>query len=1083
MGNVLIRLGSHHVRPDGVRFSVETSDGIGEVAPYAAVVPCPLPSRPALLRIVMFWRRAGSGRIRNELVHTCGAIARGHADIVTVHLVHASAPVIRGERSIVRYVSARVARRIGLALERRMYQPSRTRLLVAVSDAVANDLRAWYPEMNVVTVENGVDLGRYEVATRRIDGPLRVVMVTGDFALKGVSEAVGALPLVPDVELTIVGSGPIREYQEFAETLGVGDRVRFTGFLEDPRSEYQSADVVLCLSWYESFGLFLVEAALSGCAVVSTDVGVARRLMDNGSGGLLLPGREPEQIASALRELATNRTRTRDMGRAAAHVAQYFSQERMVDAYLALYEGLDVSRPTVLHVGLESPDVRMGGLNRFLAELDEAQNAAGVCANTHVVAVGGSSTAASTAVTSRNWFGRLHEFRRAIAQSSAAVIDVHFPAHAAWALLTGALRDRALIVHFQGPWSQESRWTGGGRLSSWLKSRLEGYVLRRADRVVVLSRAFRDTAIRDFGVQPHRIRVLAPGVRLRTPAGGEQLRVEHHIALDAPVIVSVRRLVPRMGLDTILWAMTEPELATAHYVVVGTGPSLEDLRDLAVDLGIEERVHFTGLVSDEVRDAWLATATVSVVPSLALEGFGLSVLESLAVGTPVVASRLGGLIDAADMSPYVHLVPPSLSSDWADALLDVMSERPDSADVQHSVASWTWEHVARETVDVYREIVDGGVGPRRQVVVLDHTAQRSGGELAMVRTASQFVEDPQWGFHVVLFENGDIEGDLARNRISYEVVPLAKRTLHRRKDALTSGLRTSVVDSLVFVVRLRRHLRALRPAVVHANSLKSFVLGSVASIGAPWRLVSHVRDVWAPPYLSANTSRLLRLLLAARSDAVIANSTITARATLSNAVVIPSPVDPGMNAVSTPTASHVIRIAIIGRLAPWKGQDLFLDALDLLSDIPHRGVIVGDALFGESAYRANLEERVATMGGRVVMTGAVNDVASVLRDIDVVVLGSRSPEPFGNVVTEAMAAGRIVVVPQQGGVMDFIENRRNGFFYEPNSEQSLADVLRAIATGRVDRGAIASAARQTAMEFSAPAVAEKVRRLYELVLE
>jgi glycosyltransferase involved in cell wall biosynthesis len=529
--------------------------------------------------------------------------------------------------------------------------------------------------------------------------------------------------------------------------------------------------------------------------------------------------------------------------------------------------------------------------------------------------------------------------------------------------------------------------------------------------------------------------------------------------------------------------MTEPDLASAHYVVVGTGPSLEELRELAADLGVDNRVHFVGLVTDEDRDGWLAQATVSVVPSVALEGYGLSVLESLAVGTPVIASRLGGLIDAAAMSPFVTLVAPSVTAEWADALLDVFANRPDPVDVQRSVEQCTWDRVAHLTSSIYRELVTGEASNRQQIVVIDHTAKRSGGELAMVRTVTQFQHDARWGVHVVLFEEGEIESDLARHGISYDVMALPARTRNRRKDELTKGILTSLIDSATFVVRLRRHLRALSPTVVHSNSLKSYVLGSVASVGAPWRMVTHVRDVWSPPYLSEMTSRLLRALLYLRSDAVIANSSITARASLPSAVVIPSPVDPSMYAVTAPTPSSVTRIAIIGRLAPWKGQDLFLDALDLLSDVPHQGFIVGDALFGESAYRANLEERVATMNGRVVMLGAVSDVAGVLQDCDVVVLGSRSPEPFGNVVTEAMAAGRIVVVPRQGGVLDFIEDRRNGFFYEPNSEQSLADVLRAVATGRVDRAAVASAARLTASTFSAPAVAERVRRLYELVVE
>lgn len=1083
MGNALLRLANDRVRADGVRFSVETSEGLGEVAPYAHVVPLSLPRRPAVARIWRFWRKSTSGRVRGELVHTCGAIARGHADIVTVHLVHASAPVLRGEGSLWRYLNARVARRMGLALERRMYQPSRTRLLVAVSDAVARDLATWYPEMTTVVIENGVDLSRHQLAQRATKGPLRVVMVTGDFALKGVSEAIRAVSLVEDIELVVIGSGPIGQYQAFAQECNVAERVRFTGFLEDIRGECAAADVVLCLSAYESFGLYLVEAALAGCAVVSTDVGVASRLINDGVGGVLLPSRDPEVVAQALQSFARNRSSAHQAGHQAARHAQHFSESRMIDAYLALYESLSVSRPSVLHVGLESPDVRMGGLNRYLTELEIAQNASGVCSSTHVVALGGVASASYTPIRATSWWGRLRDFRRVIASSSAAVIDVHFAAHGAWAVASGALRDRPLVVHFQGPWSQESRWSGSGLFSSWIKARLEGYVLRRADRVVVLSRAFREIAIRDFRVAPHRIHVIAPGLQIHTPDSGEALRQTRGIPSDAHVIVSVRRLVPRMGLDTILWAMTEPDLASAHYVVVGTGPSLEELRELAADLGVDNRVHFVGLVTDEDRDGWLAQATVSVVPSVALEGYGLSVLESLAVGTPVIASRLGGLIDAAAMSPFVTLVAPSVTAEWADALLDVFANRPDPVDVQRSVEQCTWDRVAHLASSIYCELVSGEASNRQQIVVIDHTAKRSGGELAMVRTVTQFQHDARWGVHVVLFEEGEIESDLARHGISYDVMALPARTRNRRKDELTKGILTSLIDSATFVVRLRRHLRALSPTVVHSNSLKSYVLGSVASVGAPWRLVTHVRDVWSPPYLSEMTSRLLRALLYLRSDAVIANSSITARASLPSAVVIPSPVDPSMYAVTAPTPSSVTRIAIIGRLAPWKGQDLFLDALDLLSDVPHQGFIVGDALFGESAYRANLEERVATMNGRVVMLGAVSDVAGVLQDCDVVVLGSRSPEPFGNVVTEAMAAGRIVVVPRQGGVLDFIEDRRNGFFYEPNSEQSLADVLRAVATGRVDRAAVASAARLTASTFSAPAVAERVRRLYELVVE
>ena len=170
--------------------------------------------------------------------------------------------------------------------------------------------------------------------------------------------------------------------------------------------------------------------------------------------------------------------------------------------YVALYRALDVDAPSVLHVGLETLEHRIGGLNRYLTSLDSALLRTGGCSSSHTVAVGPSSTPTVTAVSGATWWHRWRDIRREVSRSSAAVIDVHFPAHIVWALVTRAIRDRPLVVHFQGPWSLESRWTGDPRLVAWCKKRLEGYVLRRADAVIVLSRAFRDIVVRDFRVQP-----------------------------------------------------------------------------------------------------------------------------------------------------------------------------------------------------------------------------------------------------------------------------------------------------------------------------------------------------------------------------------------------------------------------------------------------------------------------------------------------------------------------------------------------------------------------------------------------------
>jgi len=223
--------------------------------------------------------------------------------------------------------------------------------------------------------------------------------------------------------------------------------------------------------------------------------------------------------------------------------------------------------------------------------------------------------------------------------------------------------------------------------------------------------------------------------------------------------------------------------------------------------------------------------------------------------------------------------------------------------------------------------------------------------------------------------------------------------------------------------------------------------------------------------------------LAARADAVIANSHVTAQASSDDAYVIHSPVDGAFFNLAAPVEQPELRVGVIGRIAMWKGQDLMLEALTLLADVPVSVTFVGGALFDERDFEEVLHDQAQSFGARVRFLGAVEDVPSVVANFDVTVLTSRSPEPFGNVVTESMAAGRVVVVPRQGGALDFIVDGENGLFYEPNDAGSLAEVLRNLSSGAIDRTHMGDQARATAARYGAPRMAALVEAVYESVLK
>jgi glycosyltransferase involved in cell wall biosynthesis len=207
-------------------------------------------------------------------------------------------------------------------------------------------------------------------------------------------------------------------------------------------------------------------------------------------------------------------------------------------------------------------------------------------------------------------------------------------------------------------------------------------------------------------------------------------------------------------------------------------------------------------------------------------------------------------------------------------------------------------------------------------------------------------------------------------------------------------------------------------------------------------------------------------------------------------IVIPSPVEDRFFEVAPPSASTTLRVAVIGRLAPWKGQDLAITALARLcgptvsEPIDATLVIAGTATFGEDDYAHTLPELAETLGvsDRVEFRGFVADVAALLADIDVVVLSSRSPEPFGNVVVEAMAAARAVVVPNRGGVTEFVIAEgpgANGIFYESSNVESLALALTHLAKDPDRRRVLGTRARESARAFRAEPMAHRLEDVYD----
>ena len=176
---------------------------------------------------------------------------------------------------------------------------------------------------------------------------------------------------------------------------------------------------------------------------------------------------------------------------------------------------------------------------------------------------------------------------------------------------------------------------------------------------------------------------------------------------------------------------------------------------------------------------------------------------------------------------------------------------------------------------------------------------------------------------------------------------------------------------------------------------------------------------------------------------------------------------------------------MVGRLAAWKGQDIFLDAFaKAFPDGNAHAVIAGTAMFGEDDYAETLRRQTERLGiaDRVDFPGFVEDVHELLASSDVLVHASIIAEPFGQVVVEGLAAGVGVIATGLGGPAEIITDGVDGLLCPPGDSDKLATLLRRLHDDPAERKQLAAAGVQRAVAFRPEIIAAQVEATYHHTL-
>ena len=229
----------------------------------------------------------------------------------------------------------------------------------------------------------------------------------------------------------------------------------------------------------------------------------------------------------------------------------------------------------------------------------------------------------------------------------------------------------------------------------WLAERPIPAVYRR-QRFVAISESSRDDLVRR-GIPAEQIRVSHCGIRVPTVAA-PPLRVR------AARVVYVGRLEAYKRIDVLLHAMARirDTVPAADLVVIGRGSERTRLEALARDLGLAANTFFAGFVSDDERDTLLAQARVCVCAS-EKEGWGLTVIEANALGTPVVASDAPGLRDSVRHGETGFLVAPGDVGAFATRITELLTDDALAQRVSDSALAWSrrfdWNLAAQDMAE------------------------------------------------------------------------------------------------------------------------------------------------------------------------------------------------------------------------------------------------------------------------------------------------------------------------------------------------------------------------------------------------
>ncbi|MFM7366017.1 MAG: glycosyltransferase family 4 protein [Cuspidothrix sp.] len=316
-----------------------------------------------------------------------------------------------------------------------------------------------------------------------------------------------------------------------------------------------------------------------------------------------------------------------------------------------------------------------------------------------------------TKISSRLWSIR-HNFKKTRLDKPDA-INLHFALYS-FPILDILPQNIPITFNFHGPWAAESQEeVVNQKFNIWLKEQLiEKITYHRCDRFIVLSKAFGQILHQRYQIPWSKIHIIPGGVDIdhfQNNLSRQEARTKLNWPNNRPILFTSRRLVHRMGIDKLLQAIgtIKSGIPDIWLAIAGRGHIQTLLQQQVRELGLENNVQFLGFLPENDLPIAYQAADLTVMPSQSFEGFGLAILESLACGTPVLCTPVGGMPEILQRFSPELITESTTMSSIADKLAQIMLGKlilPSREDCRnYTVKYYDWTHISQRVRQVILE--------------------------------------------------------------------------------------------------------------------------------------------------------------------------------------------------------------------------------------------------------------------------------------------------------------------------------------------------------------------------------------------